>query len=522
MERPNVVLIVTDQERAPMHWPDDPHFLDELMPATAGLRRTGLTFAGAITNSCMCTPARATLFTGLYPPRHGAPLTLTHGVLPDPRNFPGVVGTLGQVLLRGEVPRGQVARSFARSALRRGAGPGHQPPLSPEVPNLAQMLRDAGYTVVLKGKWHLTRSVGEDWGPADSERFEREFGFGGWEPPDPGEATKPHLFGGGHADLDSAFASQAAEFLRSGPPEPFALVVSLVNPHDVIAYPSTFDEGGYRRDEWRDLGVGLPETVDEDLTGKPTPHALMRLGQAAYIGALRGREARLDYVNFYAHLHRLVDGHIGRVLDALGALRERTLVIRTSDHGEMGLAHGGLRQKMFNAYEETVRVPLVFSHPGLFPSAVETDAPAGLVDLVPTLASLCGATLPGAGVEGVDLTPVLAHHAANGDLPVEPAASVRDHSLFVYDDHRAGTAFDNVIPQPNHIRAVRERRFKYAVYVDPEGRAARQYELYDLAEDPNERENLVDHRTGRPRSRRHADDVERLAAASETVPGTVS
>lgn len=514
-----MLLIVTDQERAPMHWPADPGFEDELMPATAELRRTGLSFDGAITNTCMCTPARATLFTGLYPPRHGAPLTLTHGVLPDPRNFPGVVGTLGRVLARGEVPREMVARSFVRSALRRGAGRGYQPPLSPDVPNLAQMLRDAGYTVVLKGKWHLTRSVGDDWGAADTERFEREFGFSGWEPPDPGEATKPHLFGGGHADLDAAFAAQAAEFLRSAPPEPWALVVSLVNPHDVIAYPSSYARGGYRDEEWRDLPVDLPETIDEDLSGKPTPHALMRLGQAAYIGAIRGRDAQLDYVRLYAHLHRLVDSHIATVLDALGSQRERTLVIRTSDHGEMGLAHGGLRQKMFNAYEETVRVPLVFSHPGLFPEGARTDAPAGLVDLMPTLATLCGASLPEAGVEGEDLTPVLAHHAANGDLAAEPAESVRDHSLFVYDDHRAGTAFDNVIPQPNHIRAVRERRFKYAVYLDPEGRAARQYELYDLAEDPHETENLVDHRTGRAHARRHAEEAERLAEAALSQAG---
>lgn len=69
---------------------------------------------------------------------------------------------------------------------------------------------------------------------------------------------------------------------------------------------------------------------------------------AAYLGALRGRRAQLDYVNFYAHLHRVVDAKIGRILSALGSaddpesLRSRTVIVRSSDHGEMGLSHGGL------------------------------------------------------------------------------------------------------------------------------------------------------------------------------------
>ena len=59
-------------------------------------------------------------------------------------------------------------------------------------------------------------------------------------------------------------------------------------------------------------------------------------------------------------------------------------MIRTSDHGEMGLSHGGLRQKIFNAYEETIRVPLVVSNPRLFPQPRESDALVSLLDVVPT------------------------------------------------------------------------------------------------------------------------------------------
>ena len=68
-KKPNIVLIVTDQQRAPMHWPDEPGWLAELMPNDHALAQTGLTFERAFTNTCMCSPSRATLFTGLYPER---------------------------------------------------------------------------------------------------------------------------------------------------------------------------------------------------------------------------------------------------------------------------------------------------------------------------------------------------------------------------------------------------------------------------------------------------------------------
>ena len=66
-------------------------------------------------------------------------------------------------------------------------------------------------------------------------------------------------------------------------------------------------------------------------------------------------------------------------------------MIATADHGEMGTAHGGLRQKNFNFYEESTRVPLVYSNPRLFPRPRTSDALVSHVDFLPTLASLVGA-----------------------------------------------------------------------------------------------------------------------------------
>ena len=535
--RPNLLLLITDQQRAAMHWPDEPGWLRELTPADHEIARTGLTFTDAICSSCMCSPSRASLFTGLYPTQHGVTLTHTEeGARPDPRNAPAAIGTFAKNIRSGTVPRVKTARAFARGALRLGMETGeNEPELDPKTPNLARLLADAGYTVGFKGKWHLTKPLHGEWSAADADRLERDYGFAGWEPPDAGENLDPEHFGGGNAGgsgegFDEDFTRQAEAFLAKAP-EPWALIVSLVNPHDVLGYPSSYEQGGYTTDDFRDLRVPLPETLDEDLSNKPFPHTLMKLGQQSYIGPLRGRQAELDYLSFYAHLHRVVDTKIARILAALGdagdprSLRSRTLLVRCADHGEMGLTHGGLRQKMFNAYEETLRVPLVVSNPVLFQSAAETHAPAGLVDLVPTLAAMLG--LGSNGFAGTDLTPVVARHAEAGDEALdaagvdlasiarhaEPRDSVQDASAFVYEDHKAGTAFVDVVPQPNRLRAIREERWKYAVYVDPGGENPPQYEMYDLDADPVERHNLVDRSTGAALERRHEAERERLDAS---------
>ena len=422
--RPNLLLIITDQQRHPRHWPEQTGWLGELTPNDAELARTGLSFTNFTVNSCMCSPSRATLLTGLYPSEHGVTLTLTGaGARPNPRNVPAVIGSLARMIASGEAPRSKAGRAFARSAVRRGGGT--EPELRPETHNVAKMLAAAGYEIGYFGKWHLTKPLDGEWGAADAEYLERELGFAGWRPPDAGEDIEPEHFGGGTAGpsgegWDEEFARQAESFIATAR-EPFALIVSLVNPHDVLAYPSSYARGGYSEREIRDLGVELPVTAEEDLAGKPSSHALMKLGQAAYLGPLATKRERILYVNFYAHLCSLVDAKIGRLLAALGdpadpgSLRTRTIVFRTSDHGEMGLAHGGLRQKMFNAYEETLRVPLVVSNPLLFEGGAQTDAPASLIDLMPTFATLAGGDA--GDHSGIDLTPLLARHAVGRPSP---------------------------------------------------------------------------------------------------------
>jgi len=534
---PNFLLLITDQQRSPRHWPDSAGWLRELMPNDAELARTGLTFRNAFCNTAMCSPSRATLLTGQYPAQHGVTLTHTTGDLrPDRTNAPFIFLTMGDILRRPGSPRGRVMKQFLRGLFQFGPKSGNEPVLPPEMPNLAHLLRAAGYEVAYKGKWHLTHPLAaEGWSERDAEMLERDYGFAGWEPPDAGENAKAEHFGGGTAGpgrqgWDEEYTQQAERWLsRDALPEPFCLVVSLVNPHDVLGYPASYEVGGYSAAEFRDLGVELPATVDEDLSDKPTVHTLMRLGMTAYLGPLRGRRAKLDYVNFYAYLHRVVDEKIGRLLNLLGdagdpgSLRSRTMIVRCSDHGEMGLAHGGLRQKMFNVYEETIHVPLVVSNPVLFRRAASTDALASLIDIVPTVLSLANAEGDN-GLRGRDLTPILSAHGSvdleslrrcSVDLSAvsehtRPEQSVQDGIHFTYDDHQAATALQDVPGQPNRIRCVRDRRMKYAFYFDPAGRAATEHEMYDLEDDPNEQVNLVDRSTGEATNPRHQDARRRL------------
>jgi choline-sulfatase len=535
--RPNLVLLITDQQRAPMHWPQDSGWLEALAPHDAELRRSGLSFTAACTATSMCSPSRASFLTGTYPSRHGVTLTLTTADLkPDPRNLAQVLAEVGRLALGGEVPRARLARSFLRGALRLGPHSGNEPELPRASPTLGTRLKDAGYTVIYKGKWHLTAPLagGHDWTSADAQRLERDFGFAGWEPPDAGENVEPSHFGGGDAGRsgqgwDEDFTRQAEAFLRgSDVPEPFCLIVSLVNPHDVLGYPGSYLIGGYRREQFSDLDVPLPATIDESLRDKPSVHALMKLGQISYIGPLASRQAAKDYVNFYAFLHGVVDEKIGRLLRALGdaqdprSLRARTVIARISDHGEMGLSHGGLRQKMFNAYEETIRVPFVLSNPLLFANGAECDAPVTLVDVVPTLLALAGAPAQGT-LDGDSLCGLATRHAAadpaalrasgvdlTSVLDSTPPQRAREQALFTYDDHQAATAQQEAPGQPNRIRCVRDRRFKYAVYLDPHARAAPEFELYDLHADPDEARNLLDKRTGSARSPAAARESARL------------
>jgi arylsulfatase A-like enzyme len=446
----NILVFITDQERAIQHFP--PGWARRHLPGTTRLQRYGLTFENTFCSACMCSPTRATLLTGYFPAQHGVKYTLEEN-MPDDQ-FPQVE-------------------------------------LSPHFKNLRSVMAAAGYNVVYKGKWHLSKPAGSQFEPSDVAKY----GFAHWDPPDAGANQNIDQDGGGTTDNDGRFmngegTAQTGDegvlrYLNSVAPhqQPFFMIVSLVNSHDVLLYLKNYLQAGYDN-SWLNGEIGLPATVDEDLLSKPSAQRqFLRISNL--IGRLNTRQKKHAYVNFYGNLMKLIDGYVVDVLDALQAhdLLENTLIIRTSDHSEMGLAHGGLRQKCFNVYEETLRVPLIYSNPRLWNKPQSSRVMVSHVDLLPTLASLVDAPSHArAKWEGVDYSDHILQRLA---------PPPQDYVVFTYDDYQVGQTSGPYVKPPQHIVSLRERRWKIAEYYDVNGRVPSQWEMYDLKHDPLERKNLA-------------------------------
>ncbi len=316
------------------------------------------------------------------------------------------------------------------------------------------------------------------------------YGFDQWD--SPAKDTTPDDFGGGTANLDQGFVNDTISFLQnqiSNPSsKPFCLVVSLINPHDVLTYPVNYQEGGYTDNPWllpTTPPIDLPPTVTENLAlnKKPTAQIQVLAAMAAGLGPLPTDLKKKEYLNFYANLIRATDAQFAQIMsvfDDNGSVGQQlladTLIIRTSDHGENGLVHGGLRQKTFVTYDETLRVPLVWSNPELFPTARTTTAMVSHVDFLPTLCALTGVpNWQAKGFKGVDYSSIILDAAA---------PPVQDYVLFTYDDIYAGqdrtTAPNGVATPPNRIQMIRTADFKYSRYYDAAGVELDQEEFYDL------------------------------------------
>jgi arylsulfatase A-like enzyme len=490
-KKPNILILISDQQSAIECWTEE--FAAENFPGMHRLKKNGLTFNRGAINSCTCSPSRVTLFTGLYPAQHGVTQVLEFD---DP---------------------------FGSNATKQQM----QTVMSSNLQNMGKMMEEAGYKVVFKGKWHLTKPTqfvkdeekGIDqlyWTAEDVKHIGNKWAFREWNMPDAGDNMDVGNFGGGTVNNDGRFVSgngQAAlygekpkeelykdsvlGFLDNHDPEndePFCLIVSLVNPHDVLAYPGTnigkkvngeaptYIAGGYNPDDFADIPVVLPSTVNEDLSTKPSVQKNWREFCNVTNGSLESEEAQTEYLKFYAYLCSLVDKEMDRVLKKFDEknLTDDTVILRLSDHGDMKVAHGYQRQKMYNIYKETLNVPFIISNPKLFKEAQQTDSLASLIDVMPTLASIIG--LEGSErdkwtFKGKDLTPIIK----------DPTAEVQDYTHYTYDD----MYFE--VPGAAHIRAIVEKDWKYAVYFDPDKGQPTEYELYNIAEgeDTDEQYNLT-------------------------------
>ena len=317
--------------------------------------------------------------------------------------------------------------------------------MDPGLPTVGHMLREAGYYTAYKGKWHLS-----EFGTEGTEDALEPYGFADFQ--EWGD-TYGAPFDGYKRDPD--IAAEAASWLRTRPAElansqPWFLAVNFVNPHDIMFF-DTDPDGDTQRSQifpifpapdaepYTDgLAVELPASFDADLSAEPEGvQAYAHLCDVTYGEVPKDRtDLWLRHVNYYVNCIRDVDRHLGTVLDALEASgqTENTIVVYTSDHGEMAGAHG-LRQKGGVVYRETVNVPLIVAHPD-GPNGVETDAVGSHLDFAPTMLAMAGLSeaerrercpdLHGGDLSGVIFEPESAGHRGSPTSPGKGA-------LYTYD-----------------------------------------------------------------------------------------
>jgi len=314
-------------------------------------------------------------------------------------------------------------------------------------------LHRAGYQTAYYGKWHLCYD----------EKDIKSHGFDIV----PGKGA------------DSAIAENAVRFITQKHDQPFLLVASFVNPHNVCEYA--------RGEPLSNGSVGeppplaqLPPAPANLLPAKNEPDTLTVMRKSYHatdtfpVGNFtpeKWRELRWAY---YRMIEK-VDAEIGKVLGALrqAGLEENTLIIFTADHGECAGAHGFNQKTVF--FEEAARVPLIVSLKGATRKGLSDRLVHTGIDILPTMFDFAGIDQP-KKLTGLSLRPL-----ATG----QSVATWRDH-LVVGNNMVQGGPVGDLSPTTEG-RMVRSERYKYCVYFYGEHRES----LVDLQKDPGETIDLA-------------------------------
>lgn len=432
--KPNILVIVVDQMRAPQWFPERQK-LDALLPNLGRLQSSSISFQSHYTASNNCTPSRSVMTTGLY--------------------------------------------SHQTGCLFTGDGPSEST-LAPRFPTWGTMLRDHGYHTWWWGKWHLGQS-----GDTTPEGLEAH-GFSGGTFPSPNGSPNQGL------QKDPGIVDQFCNWFDDHAGNgPWSTTVSLVNPHDLNWWPKNALPDGVPH--WFDAAAVNFETPDDlRRRGKPALQldylnfmSPLLTGTLSYSGPdSASRWARC--LDMYLWLQQQVDTQIGRVLDKLASRPEidrNTVVVFTSDHGEYAGSHG-MRGKGAAAYDEAIRVPLYIRDPHrhLTPKPGDTRGQlTSSVDLAPMLLTI------GSGgndwrakgrysylADRADLSAIAGSAAVQGRswiAHVTDDTSVEEMVMLLKSPEIVRTVFGTTelptsIPTsaPNHLVAVRTPDAKLAVY----------------------------------------------------------
>lgn len=490
IEKPNILFITCDQRMFQSIQAKGFH-----QPAIDRLSDRGVSFMNHYISAAVCTPSRGVLYSGLTPQ---------------------VTGIQEEMMF------------------------GWTPSLPTDRYSIGTAMKQLGYSTAYFGKFELDSSIVFPQPGVNYSDKLQHYGFDVWQPY--GEVTGEMNQG---YEMDGVIAAEGISWLRTNAnsKKPWFLTISLINPHDIF-FTDVNPSGEQVQKSLPGMTTPIPtdvqtsknwdlslwSTLDEPLQapGRPKAHWEFYNATINVSGEIpiERRDMWHTYQNFYLNLLRENDRCIGQVLDALDDLDlwETTIVVFTSDHGELGGAHGGLRNKGPVAYEQNVHVPMIVVHPNV-KGGQTTQALTSHIDVFPTLVGLTGAPKDVANeitkdLPGHDFSTILANPSGASVNAVRPGIlfnyvglSTIDanfyKNLFEHWDQDAGFAMNSQelakhqpdLTKRGFVAMTFDGRYKFARYYAPSyfntPRSLKDIqdwndlELFDLQNDPEEQYNIA-------------------------------
>jgi len=406
----NILVVLTDDHRYDaLGFMKTQDFGDT--PTLDRLAREGTHFRNAFVTTALCSPSRASIFTGLYAHQHKV----------VDNNHP--------------IPAGLIF--------------------------YPQYLQQAGYDTAFIGKWHMGNE-GDDPQPG----FDHWVSF-------KGQGTYMPSANGLNVDgrqvpqkgyITDELTDYAIDWIekRDGK-RPWMMHLAHKAVHAEFL-PAPRHAGRYDKETFR-----YPENMKPGVPGRPMWVENQRNSWHGVDYAYHGTLDIADYYKRYMETLLAVDEGLARIMDLLeqrGELDD-TLILYLGDNGFMFGEHGLIDKR--TAYEESMRIPMLARCPSLFPAGSSVDAVVANIDIAPSMLAAAGLEAP-------------AHMAGSDFLPLakDPKAPWRNEFLYEY-------YWERNFPQTPTVHALREERYKYIHFhgiwdLD---------ELYDLAADPQENNNLL-------------------------------
>lgn len=417
----NILLITTDQHRADTVLPN---FKPNLKGFNT-LRESGVTFTNAYTPIAQCSPARASLLTGLLP--H------SHGMYNNCHNRPHIIEDL-----------------------------------SSELWTYTKELKRNGYQVGQVGKWHISKNV-----------LPEEYGIDDYIPlpgnnfshiKDAYTVKEPVAMQGVMSGIVEEPVSSFKEYQLCTEAislmgkyeknkKPWHIRVEFSGPHVPWIIPSGYEEKV-------DLSqIEKPKNFYEEFVGKPTLQKRQHRNSGLCSCYHDWEWTKKNLQRYYGYIY-MIDEQIQRLLKALSdyGVEEETMVIFTSDHGELAGAHNRIGKGEFG-YDELYNIPMIIRWPDKVDNGTVCDQFIMLHDIGPTILSAVGAEYP-KNIHGRDATKLL----IGSEEEIRSRILMEHHGTF----------------QPLMIRILRDHKGKYIFNpyaID---------EFYDLERDPAEIDNLIE------------------------------